>query len=101
MGIGQARTNSDLKRNLDGCDHNKKEGLYHCLPIKMKQSLMKYALRAAPMVRANEEKALNKQCQHKQNKTKQNKTKQNKQAMLWRNKLLGCQEAYANALTYI
>ena len=45
-----------------------REGLYHCLPIKMRQSLMAYALGAAPTVRANEEKALNKQRQHKQNK---------------------------------
>ena len=90
-GIGQARINGDLKRLLDGCDPMLKEGLYHCLPIKMRQSLMAYALGAAPTVRANEEKALNKQRQHKQNK----------QAMLKRHKLLGCQQAYANALTYI
>ena len=80
-----------MRRILDGCNHNIREGLYHCLPIKMKQSLMKYTLDAALMVRANEEKALNKQHQHKQNK----------RAMLQRNKLLGCQKAYLNALTYI
>ena len=88
---GQARINGDFKRQLNGNDSDNNDGLYHCLPNNMKQSLLKFAISSAPTVRGQEEISLNKQREHKQNK----------QAMLRRNKLLGAQESYANALTYI
>ena len=72
----QARINRDFKRQLDNSDNN--EGLYHCLPSNMKQSLSKFTIDEAPAVRAKEEIVLNKQRRHKQNR----------QAVLRRNKLL-------------
>ena len=65
-GISQARINGDFRRILNGMD--KKDGMFHCLSPKMKESLLRMAIRDAPTVRANEEVALNKQRKHKQNK---------------------------------
>ena len=64
---GQARINGDFKRQLNGSDNN--DGLYHCLPHNMKQSLLKFAISSAPTVRGQEEISLYKQREHKQNKT--------------------------------
>ena len=65
-GISQARINGDFKRkNVNG---NKKDGMYHILPTKMKQSLLTMAIDGAPSVRGNEAIAIEKQQQHKQHK---------------------------------
>ena len=64
--ISQARINGDFRRILIEMD--KKDGMFHCLSPKMKESLLRMAIRDAPAVRANKEIALNKQRQHKQNK---------------------------------
>ena len=87
--ISQARINGDFSRILN--EMNKKDGMFHCLSPKMKESLLRMAIRDAPMVRKNEEIALN----------KQREQKQNKQDILRKNKLLGAQDKYADALTYI
>ena len=87
--ISQARINGDFSRILN--EMNKKDGMFHCLSPKMKVPLLRMAIRDAPMVRENKEIVLNKQRQHKQNK----------QDILRKNKLLGAQDKYADALTHI
>ena len=75
-GISHARINGDFRRILNG--REKKDGMFHCLSPKMKESLLRMAICDIPTVRANKEIALNKQRKHKQDK----------QDMLQRTKLL-------------
>ena len=85
-GISQARINGDFKRKND--NGNKKDGMYHILPTKMKQSLLTMAINEAPNVRRNEAIAIEKQQQHKQELLKQIK-------------LLKAETPYINGLAYI
>ena len=88
-GISQARINGDFKRkNVNG---NKKDGMYHMLPTKMKQSLLTMAIKEAPNVRRKEAIAIEKQQQHKQQK----------QDLLKRIKLIKAETLYINCLAYI
>jgi hypothetical protein len=85
--IGQARVNGDFDSEvIHGCD-----GAYHRLSQNMRQSLMRFALSTAPVVRKAEKTALD----------KQREAKKQKQEFLRQKKMIAMQKEYVNALTYI
>jgi hypothetical protein len=86
--VGHARMNGDFKRDIN---NPTVDGAYHKLSKEMRESLILFALSAAPGVRAAECVALE----------KQREAKSKKQEMLKRRKFVAAQEEYAKALTFI
>lgn len=86
--VGHARVNGDFKRDIKNPEF---DGAYHKLSKEMRESLLMFALNAAPRVRATARAA----------EEKQRAAKEEKRKLLRKNKLLAAQEEYVKALTYI
>jgi len=86
--IGQARINGDFHRDIKDENNN---GAYLRLPKEMHDSLLRFAIGAAPQVRKAEKVALD----------KQRARKDRRKEILREKKLMAAQREYANALTYI
>ena len=86
--VGHARVNGDFKRDIN---NPQLDGAYHKLSKEMRESLLMFALNAAPRVRVAAREA----------EEKQRAAKEEKRKMMKQKKILAAQEEYVKALTYI